>query len=97
MSLYLSGKYYDGRFRNILMGSAEGVPIADAVPFGDIVRMSGTGSRQGKGPRRENEKPSLRCAVCNRRYQPIHTPGMHTIYSICPDCRLTESRGAQKA
>jgi hypothetical protein len=48
--------------------------------------MSAPGSRPEKNPKRE--KPALTCAICKRRYQPIRTPGMHTIYSICPDCRL---------
>jgi len=50
--------------------------------------MSATGSRPDKNSNRESEKPSLLCAICDRRYQPLLTPGMHTIYSICPDCRL---------
>jgi hypothetical protein len=42
-----------------------------------------------KHSKRGTEKPSLSCAICKRRYQPIRMPGMRTIYSICPECRLT--------
>jgi len=52
--------------------------------------MSAAGSRSGKS-KRDGEKPSLACAICNRRYQALQTPGMQTIYSICPDCRITSA------
>lgn len=44
--------------------------------------------KNGKITKRLTEKPALTCAICGRRYQAIQTPGMHTIYSICPDCKM---------
>jgi hypothetical protein len=45
-------------------------------------------AERDKNSKRERGKPSLSCAICKRRYQPIQMAGMHTIYSICPECRL---------
>jgi len=69
------------------MRRADDAPIAAESEYWEIAAMSAAES--GKNSKRETEKPSLSCAICNRRYRPIQTPGMHTIYSICPDCRLT--------
>lgn len=50
--------------------------------------MNATESRPARNTKRGSAPPSFTCAICDRRYQPIRTPGMRTIYSICPDCRL---------
>ena len=72
------------------MNCAGGGPIAPIpMPRDALPQMSDFGGKPGKSGKKAGEKPSLTCAVCKRRYQPIRTPGVHTIYSICPDCRLT--------
>jgi hypothetical protein len=53
--------------------------------------MSDPAGRTGKNLKRDGGKPSLTCAVCNRQYRAIQTPGIPSHFSICPDCRLTDA------
>ena len=78
------------------MSFTDSVPIVPGDDPWDIPSMSVSGSRTSKSPKAESGKPSLTCAICKRRYQPIRTPGLHTIYSICPGCRLRATRHSQE-
>ena len=53
-----------------------------------VMRMRGRIS--GKRQKKRQEKPAVACAICHRRYRLLTTPGSDIIYSICPDCRLSE-------
>ena len=58
--------------------------------------MKAPGGRTNRSPKKSTEKPSLTCAICKRRYQTLRMPGLHTVYSICPDCRLDVALPAQE-
>ncbi|MGA3169687.1 MAG: hypothetical protein ABSE62_01615 [Chthoniobacteraceae bacterium] len=83
-----AGDYYDRKFRVNLMACAVRGPIArERVPWDIYIQMSAAASRSRRTPKRATGKLSHTCAICKRRFQPIRTPGLHTIYTVCPDCR----------
>jgi hypothetical protein len=70
------------------MNFADGARIVSGEIRWKYKRMNASEARRAKDTKRANDKPALSCAICKRRYRRIETPGMLTIYSICPDCRL---------
>jgi len=52
--------------------------------------MNPSGSKRKKMKKGKPKKPSHTCAICNRHFQPLHSPSKGAIYSICPDCRMAQ-------
>jgi len=73
------------------MKPADGGPIASGQPLREYVpQMNPSGSKRKKMKKGKPKKPSHTCAICNRHFQPLHSPSKGAIYSICPDCRMAQ-------